>query len=92
MTPFGVRSLGGGYFETLGRETFVKLGWALVAVCVLDVIAGVSLWRGRRRGAWLAVATSPFAVILGVGFALPFLLVAVSIRVALIFAGRRSLG
>lgn len=91
MTPFGFRSLAGGYFESLGPELFTKLGWTLVGVCALDVIAGLWLWRGRRRGAWLAVATSVFALILGAGFALPFLLVAVPIRAALIFAGRRSL-
>ena len=91
MTPFGFRSLAGGYFESLGHQRFTNLGWALVGVCALDVITGLWLWQGRRRGAWLALATSPFALIAGAGFALPFLVVGVPIRAALVFAGRRSL-
>jgi hypothetical protein len=35
--------------------------------------------------------TSPLALILGAGFALPFLLVGVPIRLGLTWAGRRSL-
>ena len=88
---FGFRSLGGGYFESLGRQWFTNLGWMLVGVSALDVITGTWLWQGRRRGAWLALATSPFALILGAGFALPFLIVGVPIRAALVLAGRRSL-
>jgi hypothetical protein len=63
----------------------------LVGLSVLDLLTGVWLWQGRRRGAWLGLATSPFALILGAGFALPFLLVAVPVRVALVLAGRRNL-
>src|SRR4051794_30937458 len=58
MTPFGFRSLAGGFFEKLGTDAFVRLGWVLVGVCGLDVIAGVWLWQGRRRGALLGLATS----------------------------------
>jgi hypothetical protein len=90
MTPWGFRSLSGP-FEQLGVERFRILGWALVAVCALDVVAGVWLWQGRRRGAKLGVATSPIALVLGAGFALPFLLVGVPIRLGLFLAGRRSL-
>jgi hypothetical protein len=91
MTPWGFRSLDGPFVQ-LGVERFKALGWALVGVCTLDVVAGVWLWQGRRRGARLGLATSPFALALGAGFALPFLLVGVPIRVALALAGRRSLG
>jgi len=91
MTPFGFRSLAGGFFENLGPQRFTTFGWMLVGVCALDVIAGAWLWQGRRRGAWLGLATSPFAFILGAGFALPFLIVGVPIRAALVFAGRRGL-
>jgi len=91
MMPFGFRSLAGGFFESLGPQRFTNLGWMLVGVCALDVIAGVWLWQGRRRGAWLGLATSPFAFVLGAGFALPFLLVGVPIRAALVFAERRRL-
>jgi hypothetical protein len=90
MTPFGFRSLSGP-FEQLGPDPFTALGWALVGVCALDVLAGIWLWQGRRRGACLGLATTPFALGLGVGFALPFLLLGAPIRAALVIAGRRSL-
>jgi hypothetical protein len=47
MTPFGFRSLAGP-FEELGPEQFSALGWALVAVCAVDVLAGLWLLQGRR--------------------------------------------
>jgi hypothetical protein len=91
MTPWGFRSLAGGPFEQLTPEQFTALGWVLVGVCAADVVAGTWLWQGRRRGAILALATSPVALGLGVGFALPFLLAGVPIGAALVVAGRRSL-
>jgi hypothetical protein len=90
MTPWGFRSMSGP-FEGLGAGRFSMLGWSLVAVCALDALAGIWLWQGRRRGARLGMVTSPVALILGAGFALPFLLVGVPIRLALTWAGRRSL-
>src|SRR5213594_1977227 len=54
MTPWGFRSLSGP-FEQLGQDLFMALGLALVGVCVLDVVAGVWLWQGRRKGAWLGL-------------------------------------
>lgn len=90
MTPWGFRAFSGP-FEQLGRDRFAILGWSLVAVCALDVVAGVWLWRERRRGAILALATTPVAFSLAVGFALPFMLLPAPIRAALIVAGRRNL-
>lgn len=90
MTPWGFRSMSGP-FEQLGPGGFTILGSALVGVCALQVIAGAQLWQGRRRGAQLAVATTPLALGLGAGFALPFLLVGEPIGAALVVVGRRSL-
>lgn len=90
VTPWGFRALSGP-FEALGQERFTVLGWALVAVSALDVVAGLWLWQGRRRGAQLGLAMEPAALILGAGFALPFLLAGIPIRSALVVAGRRSL-
>jgi hypothetical protein len=90
MTPWGFRSMSGP-FEELGRDAFTALGWALVAVGVLEVVAGAWLWQGRRRGARLGLATTPLALGLGAGFALPFLLVGAPLSAALVLAGRRSL-
>jgi len=88
---FWFRSMAGP-FEQLGPEAFVALGWTFVGVCAVDVVAGLGLWRGRRWAARMGLATSPVALALGVGFGLPLILVGVPIRVALVLAGRRSLG
>ena len=89
MTPFGFRSMAGGPFEDLDPKAIQALGWTLAAVCALDVLAGVWLWQGRARGARLGLATDAPALVLGAGFALPFLLAGVPIRAALVLAGRR---
>ena len=57
----------------------------------LDVLAAFWLWQRRRRGAVLGLATTPLALGLGAGFALPFLLLGVPIRVGLVVAGRDAL-
>lgn len=90
MTPWGFRALSGP-FERLGVERFTQLGWALVGVCALDLLAGFWLWQGRRRGARLGLATTPAALFLGAGFALPFLLAGIPLRVALVLLGRPTL-
>jgi hypothetical protein len=90
LTPFGFRSHSGP-FERLGPDAFVVLGWALVAICILDVVAGTWLWQGRRRGARLGLATTPVALVLGVGFAFPFLLGALPLRLVLLAAARPGL-
>ena len=76
---FGIRSMGGP-FEELGPEAFIALGVLLVAISLIDVAVGVLLWRGRRLGAWIGLATDPIAFGLGLGFALPLLLIGVPIR------------
>lgn len=91
MTPFGFRSLAGGPFEELAPEQFTALAWALVGVCAVDVAAARLLWRGRRAGGVLGLATTPVSLLMAVGFALPFLLVGVPVRVALLLVGWRSL-
>lgn len=87
---FGFRALSGP-FEGLGRGIFVSLGWLLVAVCGADVVAALLLWQRRRLGAWLALVATPLAFVLGVGFALPLMLIGVPARVLLVIAGRRAL-
>jgi hypothetical protein len=90
LTPFGFRSHSGP-FERLGPDAFTGLGWALVVICVLDVLAGVWLWQGRRRGARLGVATMPLTLVLGLGFAFPFLLSALPLRLLLVVVARSGL-
>jgi hypothetical protein len=90
MAPFGFRSLAGP-FEQLSDRQFSVLGWGLVVVCGLDVVAGTWMWQGRRRGARLGLVTSPIAFLLAIGFALPFMLIGVPLRMGLLLAGRRTL-
>jgi hypothetical protein len=91
MTPFGFRAFSGP-FERLGHQPFMALGVGLMAVAAVDAVAAVGLWRGERSGADLGLAVTPAATALGLGFALPFLLVPIPIRAALALAARRRLG
>lgn len=89
-TMFGFRALAGP-FESHGQATFTALGWLLVAACWLDVAAGALLWRGRREGAWLAIASTPLTLALAIGFALPLLLIGLPLGALLLLLGRGSL-
>jgi hypothetical protein len=93
MTPFGFRAFAGGPFDALPRAGFLTVAGGLLVSSSLDLLAGIWLWRGDPRGRRLALATitTPLDIVLGVGFALPFLLVGVPIRAALIARGRRGL-
>ena len=82
MTPFGFRSHSGP-FEAYGQETFIALGFVLIGSCLIDFIAGAWLWGGRRRGAILGVAATPLTLAMTYGFAFPFLLLAIPIRLVL---------
>jgi hypothetical protein len=90
MTPFGFRAFAGGPFDRLPAAVFKAMGVGLVATCVADILAGAWLWKGERHGERLALATSPISFLLSLGFALPFLLVGVPVRAALIALGRKS--
>jgi hypothetical protein len=90
MTPWGFRALSGP-FEQLGQDAFTALGVTLAGVCGLQIVAGIWLWEGQRRGGKLFAATAPAALVLGTGFALPFLLGGVPISAVLVRAGWRGL-
>ncbi len=90
MTPFGFRSLSGP-FEALGTAWLSVLGWLFVGVCAVETWAGWKLWLGQRRGATLGLLTTPLAVVLGSGFALPFYLASIPVRLVLQVIGRRDL-
>jgi hypothetical protein len=92
MTPFGFRAFAGGPFDRLPVEGFAVAGAVLMAVCAFDVVAGIRLWRGDRRGANLGLATSPAVLAVAVGFALPLLLIQLPIRIALLIAARPRVG
>jgi hypothetical protein len=90
MTPWGFRALEGP-LSRLGTEQTMAFGAALVELCVLDSVAGVWLWQGRRHGATLGLATTPLALALGAGFDLPFLLWPVPVRAAVLLSQRARL-
>ncbi len=90
MTPWGFRAMAGP-FEALGKEAVAALGISLAVVCAVDIAAGIWLWRLQRRGLRLGLVTALPQLALGVGFALPFQLVSVPLRVGLALAARRSL-
>jgi hypothetical protein len=68
----GFKAYGGGPFERHGVITTVWLLAAFLLVCVVECVAGWSLWGGHRSGAVLALAVLPFAGLFWWGFALPF--------------------
>lgn len=90
MTPFGFRAFAGGPFDRLPAPVFKAMGLGLVATGVADILAGAWLWNGERHGERLALATSPISFVLSFGFALPFMLLGVPLRGALIALGRKS--
>ena len=89
MTPFGFRSMSGP-FEGLGTAWLSVLGWVFVGVCAVETLAGWKLWKGHPRGASLGIATTPLAVMFGLGFALPFYLASIPVRLVLLALGRRA--
>lgn len=94
MTPFGWRLLGGPY-EQIGTDTLTGLGRvlgvALIGVSLLDLVAGIWLRQGRRRGAMLGVATTPVSLLLGTLFVVPALWIIPPVRAVLAIAGWRRL-
>ena len=90
-TPFGFQSHAGPFFDRLGPAGFNNLAWAFVVVCLLELVAGALLWRGRRRGAWLGAALTPVTLVFTLGFAFPFLLAALPLRLLLLVAARSGL-
>jgi len=90
-TPFGFQSHAGPFFDQLGPPGFISLAWAFVVVCLLDLLAAALLWRGRRRGAWLGAAMTPVTLVFALGFAFPFLLAALPLRLLLLVAARSGL-
>ena len=90
MTPFGFRAFAGGPFDALPRAGFLTVAGGLLVSSSLDLLAGIWLWRGDPRGRRLALATTPAGLALGAGFALPFLLIGLPVRTALVLVGARA--
>lgn len=76
-----------GPFTRFGPDRMSALLWAFAAVCLVDVVAGVLLWRQSVVGAWLALATLPLGAVFWYGFALPIPPMAALVRSLLIWKG-----
>jgi hypothetical protein len=71
-TFLGFPTYGDGPFERWGIPTSVALLLGFVAVCAVEVVVGVLLWRNSTSGLWLALALLPVELVFWIGFALPF--------------------
>jgi len=67
----GFPAYGRGPFERVGIPTTVPLLAAFLLVCILEVVAGLLLWRGSMSGALLALVLLPLGGVFWWGFALP---------------------
>jgi hypothetical protein len=67
----GFPTYGDGPFEDIGVPTTAALLTGFVAVCAVELVAGVLLWKRLRAGLWLSLALLPFEATYWLGFALP---------------------
>lgn len=68
----GFPAYGRGPFERAGIQTTVPLLAGFLFACILQITAGLLVWRGSKAGAILALAHLPAAGVYWWGFALPF--------------------
>ena len=72
-TFLGFPTYGEGLFKTrLGLETTTWLLACFLAVCALEIVAGVLLWQGEPASRTFALALLPLEFVFWIGFALPW--------------------
>lgn len=74
-----------------GLNGVLALGVVLVVVSILEVVAGVWLWRSLKRGGWLGLVLQPFNLFFAVGFGIPILYLLAPLWSILLLSGWRSL-
>lgn len=87
----GFPAYGEGPFERHGIPTTVPLLVGFLLVCVLEGVAGWSLWGGHRWGGIVALALLPAGALFWWGFALPVPPPIALVRTVLILASWRAL-
>ena len=75
---------GGPWSDSMTPEQFAVTLVAFFIVSQVAAFAGWLVWRGRRAGAVLAMATLPFEVVFWIGYALPFPPIGAVLRVLLL--------
>ena len=81
-TPIGV--LG-------GLDAVIALGFVLVAVAVLEAVAGFWLSRSLKKGGKLGAVLAPLDLFFAFGFGIPILYVLAPLRTLLLVMGWKSL-
>lgn len=82
----GIRAFSGP-FERFGWSTFAALLVIFGVLSLLEVLAGVLIWRGLKLGAILGLVLSAANLIFWIGFFLPGALLAGPVRVILVILG-----
>ncbi len=88
---FGIPAGSGRIYDAFGLDAVIVALALLAAVQVLGILAGVWLWRSRRRGAVLGTITIAVGPVFWYGFGLPFPPWIAVLQLGLMAAGWRSL-
>ena len=91
-TFMGFPTYGDGPFDRHGISTTTTLLLAFLAVCILEVVAGVRVWGEHLDGAILALVLLPVEAVFWWGFALPFPPILAVARTVLLLGWWRGLG
>jgi len=91
-TFMGFPTYGDGPFDRHGISTTTTLLVAFLAVCVIEVVAGVRIWGKHLDGAVLALALLPVEAVFWWGFALPFPPIFAVVRTVLLLGWWRGWG
>ncbi len=74
-----------------GLNAVLVLGVGLVAVSILDIVAGLRLRHSLKKGGWLGIVLQPFNLFFAYGFGIPALYVLAPTWLILISLGWQSL-
>lgn len=79
----GIRAFSGP-FERLGLDAFSRLLVAFGVLSLLEVLPGIWIWQGLKKGAYVGMLLSAINLPFWIGFSLPIPLVLGPLRVLLL--------